>query len=224
MTSSKDVDVTKPDPGIIQVALERAKSTRVMRSMSATRYGTSWRVKRGCALDRRAQRRGVARSCGNAGAERVFDNTRELCDRIDDTASRRYTPDEGVQATGSRLMPWMNADSSRAGSSVAVRSGICRCNSSNATLISRRARLAPRQKCAPPPPNPTWGFGVAAHVEASTGRRTCPRRGWPSSTTCVTLSPAAICTPRQLDVLGERCGACRSPARPSARSPRPRSV
>ena len=38
--------------------------------------------------------------------------------------------------------------------------------SSNRQRISRRARLAPRQKCAPPPPNATCGFGVAADVEA----------------------------------------------------------
>ena len=57
-------------------------------------------------------------------------------------------------------MPWMNDDCNRAGSAVAVTSGIWRRNSSKATLISRRARLAPRQKCAPPPPNPTCGLGL----------------------------------------------------------------
>jgi hypothetical protein len=50
----------------------------------------------------------------------------------------------------------------RAGSSVATMSGTWRCNSSNMTLISRRARLAPKQKWAPPPPKPTCGFRLRA--------------------------------------------------------------
>jgi hypothetical protein len=58
----------------------------------------------------------------------------------------------GVQATGRRLIPWMNGDSRMAGSSVASMSGIWRRSSENAMVISRRARLAPRQKWAPPAP------------------------------------------------------------------------
>ena len=42
-------------------------------------------------------------------------------------------------------------------SPVMRRSGSRRRISSNITLISRRARLAPRQKCGPPAPNPVWG-------------------------------------------------------------------
>ncbi len=48
------------------------------------------------------------------------------------------------QATCSPLMPWMNAECRIAGSATATMSGTRRRNSSNATLISRRARLAPR--------------------------------------------------------------------------------
>ena len=52
--------------------------------------------------------------------------------------------------------------------------------------ISARARLAPRQKCGPPPPKATcivWGLCSRPHVEGVAGRRTRPRRGWP---TCAT--------------------------------------
>lgn len=56
-------------------------------------------------------------------------------------------------------MPWMNAERRMAGSSMATISGMRLCNSSNSTRISRRARLAPRQKWAPPPPYPKCGLG-----------------------------------------------------------------
>src|SRR5439155_72776 len=59
-----------------------------------------------------------------------------------------------------RLMPWMKADCSMSGRPVTCMSGSrCR-SSSNITRISRRARFAPRQKCGPPAPKPTWSFGV----------------------------------------------------------------
>ena len=46
-------------------------------------------------------------------------------------------------------------------------SGRRRSNSSNITRISSRARLAPRQKWCPPPPNARCGFGLARDVEAA---------------------------------------------------------
>lgn len=106
----------------------------------------------------------------------------------------------------------MNCDNSRAGSSVATTSGICLRSSSNATLISRRARLAPRQKWAPPPPKPRCGLGLRArsNVQGSANfdssrlaeqyhRRPCHRRpSWCRATQC----------------LGSGCGACRPPGGP----------
>jgi len=50
------------------------------------------------------------------------------------------------------VMPLMNGESRRAGSVVISRSGNHRKISSNITVISRRARFAPRQKCGPPAP------------------------------------------------------------------------
>jgi hypothetical protein len=61
-------------------------------------------------------------------------------------------PQRGVKLQGMRLTPLMNDDSSRSGSPVISRSGKCWKISSNITVISRRARLAPRQKCGPPAP------------------------------------------------------------------------
>src|SRR5262249_11809303 len=66
----------------------------------------------------------------------------------------------GVNATGIRLMPWMNAEWSLSGGAGTRVSGRRWSSSSNITRISRRARFAPRQKWGPPPPKPTWSFGV----------------------------------------------------------------
>ena len=52
-----------------------------------------------------------------------------------------------------------------AGSSTATISGMRLCNSSNSTRISRRARLAPRQKCAPPAAVPDVRVGISGDVE-----------------------------------------------------------
>src|SRR6185295_7774958 len=75
-----------------------------------------------------------------------------VADRIADHGTAGLT---GVKRQGMRLMPWMNADSSMAGGPLIAMSGSCWKSSSNITAISRRARLAPRQKCGPPPPKPT---------------------------------------------------------------------
>ena len=45
-------------------------------------------------------------------------------------------------------------------------SGMRASSSSNITRSSRRARLAPRQKCVPKPPKATWWFGLRVDVEA----------------------------------------------------------
>jgi len=87
MTSSKDVDVAKPEPGIIQVALERAG----VDAGHAVYVGDAvWDIvacKNAGVPSIGVLSGGVSREeLGNAGAERVFDNTRELCDLIDDTA------------------------------------------------------------------------------------------------------------------------------------------
>jgi HAD superfamily hydrolase (TIGR01549 family) len=86
MTSSKDVDVAKPEPGIIQVALERAG----VDASDAVYVGDAvWDIvacKNAGVPSIGVLSGGVSREeLGNAGAEMVFDNTRELCDRIDDT-------------------------------------------------------------------------------------------------------------------------------------------
>jgi HAD superfamily hydrolase (TIGR01549 family) len=87
MTSSKDVDVAKPEPGIIRVALERAG----VDAGRAVYIGDAvWDIvacKNAGVPSIGVLSGGVSREeLGNAGAEMVFDNTRELCDRIDDTA------------------------------------------------------------------------------------------------------------------------------------------
>ena len=60
----------------------------------------------------------------------------------------------GVHAAGRCLIPLMNPDRSRSGSAVAWMSGSRRSSSANITVISRRARWAPRQKWGPGPPKP----------------------------------------------------------------------
>jgi|SoiMethySBSTD1v2_1073268.scaffolds.fasta_scaffold996382_2 HAD superfamily hydrolase (TIGR01549 family) len=87
MTSSKDVDVAKPEPGIIQVALDRAG----VDADNAVYLGDAvWDIvacKNAGVSSIGVLSGGVSREeLGNAGAEQVFDNARELCERIDDTA------------------------------------------------------------------------------------------------------------------------------------------
>jgi hypothetical protein len=62
-------------------------------------------------------------------------------------------------AYGRRLMPLMKFDSSRSGSPAVWMPGTSLNSSLNITVISRRARWAPRQKCGPGPPKPTCGLG-----------------------------------------------------------------
>ncbi len=65
----------------------------------------------------------------------------------------------GVNAHGMCLMPLMKDDARRSGSPVIRRSGRRVNSSRNMIVISRRARLAPRQKCGPGPPKPTCSLG-----------------------------------------------------------------
>src|SRR5206468_3156763 len=74
----------------------------------------------------------------------------------------------GVNVTGRWLMPLMNPERSRDGSPDASMSGMRRKSSRYMTVISRRAKWAPRQKCGPGPPNPTCALG---------SRRTSKRNG-----------------------------------------------
>ena len=70
----------------------------------------------------------------------------------------------------------MKFDCSRAGSPTARMSGI-RLNSSwNITVISRRARWAPRQKCGPGPPKPRWSFGVRPRSKRNGSSNTAASR------------------------------------------------
>jgi HAD superfamily hydrolase (TIGR01509 family) len=85
-TSSKDVDVAKPEPTIIEVALQRAG----VDASDAVYVGDAvWDI---IACDRAGVRAigllsgGVSREeLENAGAEAVFENPRELADHLDDT-------------------------------------------------------------------------------------------------------------------------------------------
>jgi HAD superfamily hydrolase (TIGR01509 family) len=85
-TSSKDVDVAKPEPTIIEVALQRAGAD----AGDAVYVGDAvWDI---IACDRAGVRAigllsgGVSRGeLENAGAEAVFENPRELADHLDDT-------------------------------------------------------------------------------------------------------------------------------------------
>ena len=63
-----------------------------------------------------------------------------------------YGDQLAMNSQSSRLIPWMNGDRSMSGSPTAWRSGTCSNSSRNASVISLRARLAPRQKCGPPAP------------------------------------------------------------------------
>ncbi len=86
MTSSKDVDVAKPEPGIIEVALQRAG----VDADEAVYVGDAvWDIvacKNAGVHSIGLLSGGISREeLKNSGAEQVFDNTRELCERIDDT-------------------------------------------------------------------------------------------------------------------------------------------
>ena len=73
-------------------------------------------------------------------------------------------------------MPLMKLERSISGSLVASMSGNRLNSSRNITVISRRARWAPRQKWGPGPPKPTWGFGIAPYVEAIRGTNAASSR------------------------------------------------
>ena len=93
-----------------------------------------------------------------------------------------------------RLMPWMNDENRKSGSEVVRMSGSQVNSSSNITPISRRARLAPRQKCGPPAPKPTCSFGVrrTSKVNGSSKMRSSRLA---DSYHMTTLSPSVIGTP-----------------------------
>jgi HAD superfamily hydrolase (TIGR01549 family) len=85
-TSSKDVDVAKPEPGVIHVALERAG----VGADAAVYVGDAvWDIvasKNAGVSSIGVLSGGVSREeLGSAGAENVFDNARELCEQIDTT-------------------------------------------------------------------------------------------------------------------------------------------
>ena len=73
------------------------------------------------------------------------------------------------------------------------------------TRISMRARLAPRQKCGPPPPNAMCGLGSRPTSKVSGSSKTLSSRlaeAWKKTT----LSPAAIFGAAQDEVAAWRCG------------------
>jgi HAD superfamily hydrolase (TIGR01509 family) len=86
VTSSKDVDTAKPQPDIVDVAMKRAG----VDTEHAVFIGdTVWDVEacnRAGVPTLAVLSGGVSRGeLENAGAQAVFENTRELCERIDDT-------------------------------------------------------------------------------------------------------------------------------------------
>jgi HAD superfamily hydrolase (TIGR01509 family) len=90
MTSSKDVDTAKPKPDIIEVALDRAG----VRADRAIFVGdTVWDVEacEGAGVPTIAVLSGgVSRGeLETAGAQAVFDDPRDLCEHLDDTAVAR---------------------------------------------------------------------------------------------------------------------------------------
>ena len=87
VTSSKDVDTAKPQPDIVQVALERAD----VDAAHAVFVGDAvWDVEaceRAGVATIAVLSGGVSRGeLETAGAQAVFDNPRELCDHLDSTA------------------------------------------------------------------------------------------------------------------------------------------
>ena len=67
-----------------------------------------------------------------------------------------------MKRTGIVLMPLTKSEWRRLGSPASSMSGRRSTIWRIVALISARARLAPRQKCTPPPPKVTWSFGVRA--------------------------------------------------------------
>ena len=62
----------------------------------------------------------------------------------------------GVNATGRCLMPLTKLIRKRSAGPVTEMSGSRAAKPSKMSFNSRRARLAPKQKCAPPAPNAKW--------------------------------------------------------------------
>ena len=88
MTSSKDVDVAKPDPGIIQVALERAGVDASHAVLSATRYGTSWRVRTRVCPRSACSAAGCREKSSETQAQKGFSTTRASCAHLRTAGSR----------------------------------------------------------------------------------------------------------------------------------------
>jgi phosphoglycolate phosphatase-like HAD superfamily hydrolase len=87
VTSSNDVDTAKPEPDIVQVALERA-GVDVAHAVFVG--DTVWDVeacKRAGVPTIAVLSGGVSRAeLETAGAQAVFDNPRDLCEHLDSTA------------------------------------------------------------------------------------------------------------------------------------------
>src|SRR5580692_3144855 len=99
---------------------------------------------------------------------------------------------DGANVTGMCFTPLMKLDRSRCTSPSRRMSGMRSRSRSNITMISMRARFAPRQKCGPPPPKAMWLFGervmsnVSGFSNAASSRlaEVCQK---------TTLSPSLIC-------------------------------
>ena len=74
-------------------------------------------------------------------------------------AAQRERTGVALKSTGRCLMPATIFERRRAGAPSDRSTGTRRASSSNNTRISSRARLAPRQKCGPPPPKATCSLG-----------------------------------------------------------------
>src|SRR5437773_428271 len=100
----------------------------------------------------------------------------------------------GVKRTGIRLMPLMKFERKRSTGPASSMSGRRRSSSSNMIWISRRARLAPRQKWCPMP-KARCSFGVRPTSKRSAcGKTSSSRLAEPYQT--VSLSPSRIGWPR----------------------------
>src|SRR5437763_1597199 len=82
----------------------------------------------------------------------------------------------------------------RSGLSMALTLGARAVNSSKSTRISIRARLAPRQKCGPPPPKAMCSFGERRMSKAN-GSTKCSSSRLADEYQRETLSPSLICWP-----------------------------
>jgi HAD superfamily hydrolase (TIGR01509 family) len=93
VTSSQDVDTAKPEPGIVQVALDRAGVNADAAVFVGDAVWDAEAAKRAKVPSIGVRSGGVAQSeLENAGAEAVFDNPKDLLDHLDATRISTLAP------------------------------------------------------------------------------------------------------------------------------------